>query len=242
MNIVLFFIVILASFAIVRVGAVAFQLTGLEWSLAKFQALSCFTGTGFTTREAETITTHPQRRKIASILMVLGNAGLITLIATFANTLRAELFLSSLALPFVEYMVPQRLLPVMNLLIILFLFYIVYKVLSNSTLIEKFTSLFRRYLTKRQKGKPITFEELLVSTGGYGISTILLPSNSPLVGQTIKESPLRENDINLLAIVRDEKTTPNPSSSATMLADDHLICFGRLDDIRKIILGEQTKG
>ena len=69
MNLILFIIAIVAAFIIVRIGAIAFQLTGLEWSLAKFQALSCFTSTGFTTKEAELITGNPQRRRIASILI-----------------------------------------------------------------------------------------------------------------------------------------------------------------------------
>jgi len=56
MSVMLFIVVLIASFIIVRIGAVAFQLTGLEWSLAKFQSLSCFSGTGFTTKEAELIT------------------------------------------------------------------------------------------------------------------------------------------------------------------------------------------
>ncbi|MBE3143376.1 MAG: hypothetical protein IMZ61_05555, partial [Planctomycetes bacterium] len=55
MNVLLFLTLIIISFIVVRIGAIAFQLTGLEWSLAKFQALSCFTGTGFTTKEAELI-------------------------------------------------------------------------------------------------------------------------------------------------------------------------------------------
>lgn len=90
MSVILFIIVLVASFIIVRIGAVAFQLTGLEWSLAKFQSMSCFSGTGFTTREAELITGDKRRRRIASVLMVLGNAGLVTMIATVASALNPE--------------------------------------------------------------------------------------------------------------------------------------------------------
>ncbi|MHC4256266.1 MAG: TrkA C-terminal domain-containing protein, partial [Planctomycetota bacterium] len=67
MGLFLFIIVLVVSFIAVRIGAIAFQLTGLNWELAKFQALSCFTGTGFTTRESELIVGHGQRRKIASV-------------------------------------------------------------------------------------------------------------------------------------------------------------------------------
>jgi hypothetical protein len=99
MSWMLFIIMIFVSFVAVRIGAIAFQLTGLEWSLAKFQSLSCFTGTGFTTQEAELITGDRQRRRIASILMVLGNAGFVVMIATFANSLRPQqIFQEKLAL------------------------------------------------------------------------------------------------------------------------------------------------
>ena len=77
MNLLLFIIVLSVSFIVVRIGAIAFQLTGLDWSLAKFQALSCFSGTGFTTKESELVVGNSQRRKIASVLMVLGNAGIV---------------------------------------------------------------------------------------------------------------------------------------------------------------------
>ena len=88
MNLFLFFFTIFISFLVVRIGGVAFEITGMERDQARFQSLSCFSGTGFTTAEAELITGHAQRRKIASYLMILGNAGLVTLIATFANSIR----------------------------------------------------------------------------------------------------------------------------------------------------------
>jgi len=75
MNLVLFITVLIVSFIIVRIGAIAFQLTGIEWSLAKFQALSCFTATGFTTKESELITSDLRRRRIATVLIVFGHAG-----------------------------------------------------------------------------------------------------------------------------------------------------------------------
>ena len=64
MNLLLFIITIIISFIAVRIGAIVFELTGIEWSLAKFQALSCFGGTDFTTKEAELIvgTTKFNRR------------------------------------------------------------------------------------------------------------------------------------------------------------------------------------
>ncbi len=91
---------LIIAFIIVRIGAIAFQLTGLEWSLAKFQALSCFTATGFTTKEAELITATRQRRRIASVLIVLGHAGFVTMIATFANSLNPRGITRKIEIPF----------------------------------------------------------------------------------------------------------------------------------------------
>ena len=35
MNLLLFLMVLVVSFIVVRIGAIAFQLTGIEWSAAK---------------------------------------------------------------------------------------------------------------------------------------------------------------------------------------------------------------
>lgn len=44
-------LVVLTSFLIVRAAAIALMMTGMDEKRARFQALSAFTGTGFTTRE-----------------------------------------------------------------------------------------------------------------------------------------------------------------------------------------------
>ncbi|GAG87195.1 unnamed protein product, partial [marine sediment metagenome] len=75
-------IAILVSFIVVRIGGFALQLTGIEPEVASFQALSAFSGTGFTTREAERVVGHRTRRRIVTILIILGNAGMVTVIAT----------------------------------------------------------------------------------------------------------------------------------------------------------------
>jgi len=75
-------IAILVSFIIVRIGGFALQLTGIEPDVARFQALSAFSGTGFTTREAERVVGNRTRRRIVTILIILGNAGTVTVIAT----------------------------------------------------------------------------------------------------------------------------------------------------------------
>jgi hypothetical protein len=75
-------VVLVLSLMIVRVASVALTLTGLSRELARFQARSAFTGSGFTTNESEKVVQHPVRRRIILLLMLLGNAGIITAVST----------------------------------------------------------------------------------------------------------------------------------------------------------------
>ncbi|HUS72910.1 MAG TPA: TrkA C-terminal domain-containing protein [Sedimentisphaerales bacterium] len=231
MNLLLFIIVLIVSFIVVRIGAIAFQLTGLEWSLAKFQALSCFTATGFTTREAELITSDPRRRRIASVLIVLGHAGFVTMIATFANTIRPRA--TKLSIPFVPAYVPPGLQPWINLIIIVAAIYIIYKVFTNTKMARRLTDALRKRIIKKEVIKSVSCEELTVATGGYGVSKIKIREDNPILGKALSESELRKDDITVLAIVRADKTIPNPVSENKILSGDELICFGKLDIIRK---------
>ena len=64
-------LIIFVSFLFVRAAAIALMMTGMDEKRARFQALSAFTGTGFTTREAESIMSNHLRRQIISLLMLL---------------------------------------------------------------------------------------------------------------------------------------------------------------------------
>ena len=229
MNLLLFVITIVISFIAVRIGAIAFQLTGLDWSLAKFQALSCFSGTGFTTKEAELITTMLQRRRVASILMILGNAGLVALIATFANSLNPRVPLLKITIPFL----PSAAIPWIHLIIIIGILYVFYKVTTNSKYVKKITNALRNQIVKKEIIKPVSFEELLVATGGYGISQIDISKDSPLLNKTLIESDLKKQDVLVLVIEREGEAITNPPGDTKILLDDLLICFGKLEFIRK---------
>jgi len=81
------FVVIILSLVVTRVGAVALRLTGMSQDAARFQARSALTGSGFTTSESEQIVTHPLRRRIIGVLMLLGNIGLVAASGTLIVSL-----------------------------------------------------------------------------------------------------------------------------------------------------------
>ena len=74
--------VLALSLIITRLATSALALTGLSHEAARFQARSAFTGTGFTTSEAEKVVDHPVRRRIILLLMTARSAGLVTIIIT----------------------------------------------------------------------------------------------------------------------------------------------------------------
>ena len=82
--------VLAVSVMVTRIASVALTHTGLSSETARFQARSAFTGVGFTTNEAETVVNHPVRRRILMLLMLLGNAGIVTAVSstmlTFVDT------------------------------------------------------------------------------------------------------------------------------------------------------------
>ncbi len=75
-------VIITLSVLATRIGAIAFVHTGISKEAAKFQARSAYLGVGFTTRESEMVVNDPVRRKILTILIFLGNAGIITTISS----------------------------------------------------------------------------------------------------------------------------------------------------------------
>ncbi len=79
-------IIILVSFLVVRVGSNALILTGMSSKAAKFQAISAFFGVGFTTSEAEMVMSHEVRRKVIRHLIISGNIGLTSALATLVVT------------------------------------------------------------------------------------------------------------------------------------------------------------
>jgi hypothetical protein len=233
MNLILFVMIIAVSFIVVRIGAIAFELTGLESSLARFQALSCFTGTGFTTKEAELVTGNPQRRRIATVLIVLGHAGLVSMIATFANSLRPSSVMTKFTIPFLHSVIPSYLLPSINLIIIIVAVYLIYRIFTHAGFAKKLTDILKSHIIKKDIIKSVSFEELLIATGGYGISQVEIRENTPIVDKALRDSNLRENDITVLAVEREGTVTPNPSANMKMQVGDKLICFGKLENIRK---------
>jgi hypothetical protein len=218
MSVFLLIIFISVSYLIVRIGAIALEMTGMERSRSRFQALSAFSGTGFTTREAELVVNHPRRRKIVMYLMILGNAGIVSVIATFVLSLR-----------------PSGFRPSLNLLIIVGSLLVLSRIASYQKFAKKLTTKIRETLREKLHFEKVLVQELLQQSDGYGVASILVGKKSKFVGLTLAESGFREKDLMVLSIERDEEVIAVPKAQNKIRLGDRLICYGKLENLQDLV-------
>lgn len=77
-------------------------------------------------------------------------------------------------------------------------------------------------------------ERLAVSTG-YGVAEIVVHGDGSFVGKTLAESGLRDRDITVLTLHRGVRVIPNPGPRHTLEAEDRLLCWGKLEEMRGMI-------
>lgn len=226
MAVALLLIILAASFVVVRLGAVAFELTGLPWEQAKFQALSAYTNSGFTTRESEDVVSHPVRRRIASYLIIAGNAGLVTTVASLAGSLVTPYWLGS----------------VRNLAIIVVGASVIVILARRPGLSQRLRTLIRRWLGRRFQLEVVPNpSELLRLDEGYSLSRVELRPGSRAVERSLAELGLKDKTLQVLAIERGEAFIPVPDGKDRLLAGDQLIVYGARSSVQKTFDADSTQ-
>lgn len=174
-------LIIALSILVTRVAAVALLHTGLSRDAARFQARSAFTGVGYTTQEAERVTRHPVRRRIAMTLMLLGNAGIVTVIA-------------SLVLGVVD---PADSGPSLLLrLLILFGGVLGLWFLAASPVVDRWLSRLISLALKRWTDLDVRdYAQLLHLTGEYGVRELRVGPDDWLVENTLAQVSIRDEGI-----------------------------------------------
>ena len=220
---IILFTVISAALICIRAGAVALQLTGMAAEKARFQALSAFTNTGFTTREAEEITSIPLRRRIVTVLIVLGYAGTVTVIASFATSL-FQRDLASLG----------------EVAIIFAALYVVYRILAWRGVTKRVTNAFRTALIKRYGIQAHSLEEMLSVGQGFGVVRARVGVTSPLIGRPLAELALKSRKVQILSIIRGRETISIPQGNDVLLGGDTIVCYGNLKEVRSFFYPEPS--
>ncbi len=216
-------LIVFVSFLIVKAATIALMMTGLEGRKAQFQALSAFTGTGFTTKEAESIVNHDKRRKITSWLMILGNAGVVTVIVTATSSLVSS---KGLQLP-------------INIVLLLIGLYVIYKVATLNGFVRRWESFIENKLIKTGNYEEGPTEDLLHLLEGHVLVRVIVKNNSSLAGATLKDSHLTEQGLIVLGIEREGRWMGIPKGTEVIHEHDRLVVYGS-PEILTVLLRQEA--
>jgi len=210
-------LVIFLSLLIVRAAAVALALTGLDRRRAWFQALSAFTGTGFTTREAEAVVNHQSRRRIISALMLLGNAGIVTVIIAATSTIFKS---EGLHLP-------------VSIVLLFLGVYLIYKIGTYKKFNNKWDKFIRSHLVRYLSIEGNIIEEQFDVSFDFGVVKVSVVPGSPLLDKTISESALTGADLLVLGIERGKSWISHPKPNEVIRCQDMLVVYGPMDFLKE---------
>ncbi|MBK7404032.1 MAG: TrkA C-terminal domain-containing protein [Phycisphaerales bacterium] len=225
-SVVALLIIAAVSFLLVRIGAIALMMTGLPRETSNFQAISAFFGVGFTTREAELVVGHPVRRRIVQHLIVAGNLGLTSGLATF---IIAVIGGGSGATPAGGRAVLSNVEPLLLsvggvLLVVLLMNFGPVRAAMEWTI----------RLTLRRAGviRPTDYDLLLRVVHGYVVSELTVGAGSPLAHRSLAQAGLGQRGVLVLGISRvDGSYVGAPAGRDIVEAGDMLIVYGREEDL-----------
>lgn len=216
-----FLVVVTLSLIIERVATVALTLTGLSRDVAAFQARSAFTGTGFTTSEAEQVLSHPARRRIIMLLIGMRGfeviAGVSTLVLAFVGTTESRVGVA-------------RAFWLCMGLVALWL-------LASSPWVNRHLSkLIARALRRWTTLDVRDYTNLLGLTDGHSVLEMLVDEDSWLAYKQLNALDLPEEGVRVLAIRRaDGGFVGAPHGASVIYPRDTLILYGRAERLAEIV-------
>lgn len=221
-------VAVLVGLLITRFATMALVATGMSRQYARFQARSAFTGVGFTTSEAERVVNHPVRRRIILILMLVGNAGIATLIAT-------------LLIGFNQSSAGQTL---SRGLVLAGGLAIIWLLASSSWVDRKLRKLMVRIFGDWGDLQLRDYAGLLKVGADYDIGELHVREGDWIAGRSLGQVGLRDEGVIVLGIDRNGEYMGTPDGQATAEPGDTLIVYGResvlseLDERRSGMSGE----
>lgn len=212
-------VVMALSVLATHVGSIALQVTGLASDAARFQAQSLFTGVGFTTSEAESITGDPARRRVASWLMFLGNAGIVSIIASlvlgFSDAAPRE--------------AAQRVgVLVAGLLVLLAL-------VRSSRFARWLGRWLERMLSHWTAADVRDYRRLLGITDEYAVRESVVAPEDWLEGRELRELDLTAEGIQVLGVRRSDGTYLGaPGGNTRLEVGDVVVIYGHEDQLTDV--------
>lgn len=218
------FLAVGISLFTIRVGTVALTMTGLDPDVASFQALSAFSGVGFTTTEAEDILADPARRKVVRYLMLAGGFGIITTISSIVLAFTESREVTGVGVIYMIGGVGA---------IVLF---------SRSRWFNRLlTPIIRRQLSRSTTLELRDYTRLLRIRGGYRVAELFVESDHELSGETLGDLVSEGEGVLVLGIDRSSgEYIGTPGSEVRIHPGDIVYVYGRKDRLRELAEREEN--
>lgn len=217
-------VIVVLALLIVQLGANALVLTGMSRSAARFQAASAFFGVGFTTSESEMVVGHPVRRKIVLHLIIAGNIGITSAVATLIVTAMKNN--------------PSGWLETVSLLLVVALAVAAGLLLNVGFIKRPLDALMRRFLTKVGVMRALDYEVLLHVDEGFSVSEVELEEDHPFAGKALRDSRPGDRGIVVLGIHRSEGDFIGaPDREQRLLSGDVVMVYGSDTNVREMRAG-----
>ncbi len=211
-------LVILISILVVKVAAVALTLTGLSAEAARFQARSAFTGSGFTTQESESVVGHPVRRRVVMLLMLLGNAGLVTAVTSLLLSFSGSENANDVWYEKTWF----------HLIILFLAIYLLWRISSSDWFDARLTRVIEWALHRWTKIDVRDYVSLFRLSGDFAISEIIVEKGDWLAGNTLADLRLNHEGVLVLGIERaDGRYVGAPRGATELEPGDKMILYGR---------------
>ena len=211
-------IVLCVSLLVSRIGSVALSLTGLSREVARFQSRSAFFGVGFTTTEAETVVGHPVRRRIVLWQILLGNAGIVGVLASLVLSLT------------------EGGGPTLTRLGALAAGLLAFTLLASSSWVDRHLSrLIERGLQRWTDLDARDYAALLHLAGDYEVSELVVEPRDWLADRSLRELELDEEGVLILGVTRDDGGYLGaPGGRTVVRAGDTLVLYGSAERVAEL--------
>jgi ribosomal protein S6--L-glutamate ligase len=91
------------------------------------------------------------------------------------------------------------------------------------------------YVANNVRYPELDIRQRLTVSRGYGVAEISVGESLDLAGKTIEQSALRDRDIVVLSLTRENKVIPNPRFTRELQNGDRLLCFGKISNMNDLL-------
>ena len=189
--------------------------------VAKFQSASAFFGVGFTTQEAELVVNHPVRRRIILHLIIAGNIGLTSALATLIVTFVHD--------------TDRGVAVTFGWLSLVVLGAVLVGLTYHLPLIHRpVDKLMRVTLERVGLNRVVDYDYLLNLRDGFCVYDGEIHPGHPWIGKSFKETRPSDHGVVVLGIYRsDGEFVGAPDKDTVVRGEDILMVYGQEDRVKE---------